>query len=462
MKKLSFVALISLSIFSMVACQEKNLGQSENNEIPLIEGDYQLNASIIQPKPSDTGTISHWKSGDELIVGHSGANSNQFISDIFLLQDPSKGLFSSSTLDVTTLSKSNDWIVFFSDASDINSDGSVVLTLASKKQIQKGENMDHLVGKHCPLSGSVLNQSANEFPQISMKHLAGFLDLEISNDSKSNLPLDKVLLKVQGKAIQGKFTASIAKNGVRLMPVAGQTSENIEISSDLILKPGQKSHLYLAVAPLMLNPDEYIEISIGECIRRVVLENPIKSGIITPISFSYDKDMKQKFDANSWLGDGLTFNDGIITIPGGNTATLNKPGFGTWNFHISNIQTTSMNVRFRFTFKEPYTHVNWGMWTDGSTDTWANMNINWDFKPGGKDQQVAYKNEYTFTMKVVPSDKAGALDFKWSLDGNSYGTYTLIAADWNNLDISIINSIIIETTDSGSISLDWWEFEPYI
>lgn len=197
--------------------------------------------------------------------------------------------------------------------------------------------------------------------------------------------------------------------------------------------------------------------------KKVPGVQPVQKTIM--IKQGYRQIKHYSFTSDMWWGEEVVFGeDGSVTISGDHTLGMTDAGLGTWTFYVSDIVTNNMSIRLLFELNNPWTQISYGLWTNNSTETWTNMNINGSNEHGliPNNTLLTVKNEYTLSMKIEPLDK-DSLYLEWTVDGQKLGSYVFKGEDWGKPDLTQVKWLNIQATNAGSsVTFKGWDFEPML
>lgn len=298
---------ILASALAVVNCTKEINDPTQNeggDNIEVEEGvPFQIVASSSDTKTTISGYKTSWAAEDAINLYHAEAGSTSYVSDgefKIAAEDLDSQTFKGTLASALVPSKSYDWYAiypytYYAETPATRNSGSVIIGSAyDGSQSQTGNNStSHLCSTACPLWGVAKGVSSSDVPTLNMHHLSSVLEIEVKNQTGSNLVVENVSFTApDGEKIAGKFYVDITGETPVYTAKEAESSNvaSLTVSSGEAIANGASAKFYLAVKPFTASAGETLSISVNGHEKQLVLKEDF--------SFNAGKVEKLKFTAN--------------------------------------------------------------------------------------------------------------------------------------------------------------------
>lgn len=209
-------------------------------------------------KTTNDGMHTLWAENDEvsLLYAPAGTDVTSEFTNVQMTIASGAGTSSAEFTGKATLSGSNDFYAIYpySDKHKIPGQrNSGYIYVGNKNGVtQNGyDSMAHLSGSNCPMYGVALDNDDETIPEFSMKQLASVMELNIKNESGSEIVITKVEVEAS-EDIVGSYYIDIAS----ATPVYTASGANyvskvgiVNVTADADVANGSTVKVYLPIKP---------------------------------------------------------------------------------------------------------------------------------------------------------------------------------------------------------------------
>ena len=388
---------------SLTNCAKEAVFQPNNKEgIP-----FELVVSSPVTKTTIDGFNVSWNGGvDAVSVYHAEAGSTTYVNDgsfSVTAADAAAGRFTGSLASALESGKTYDWYVLYPYTSAKTSPAvlnagyvTIGCTKAEGAQTQNGNNSTaHLAGSAFPLYGVTTGVAYDSSPSVTMKHLASYVEFEITNNSSKALTVSKIQFDAPQNII-GTYYVNFADPSDVKYSASGNSyvanSVTLNVSNGAAIPVGQSAKFYIGIKPMDItasagSPKE-IKVTVNGYEKTITLTQNASfvAGKVKNIKFNYDS----LIDIYTW---DLTTNsysaasDDQVTWSADNVATMVADKYNSSTKPNNYLPTAQTSTRFYKSSKLTFTPAS-GMeitkieaeaTTDGYTtalqgSTWTNAN----------------------------------------------------------------------------------------
>lgn len=306
MKKYFAFGMMVLATLSLANCAKEADYQSKDN----AKGDvpFELVASSPFTKTIIDGFNVSWKGGvDQVNVYHAEAGSTTYVNDgsfAIAAADAAAGLFTGTLASAPESGKTYDWYVFYpyiaqKTSPALNNAGFATIGCsASGSQTQNGNNTTaHLSGEAFPLYGIAKGVAFDSTPDVTMHHLASYVEINVTNNSTKPLTVSAIKLDAP-QNIVGTYYINFADPSNIKYSSSGNNfvsnSATLSVINGSAIPVGESAKFYIGIKPMD------IEASVGAPKKITVTVNGYEKSInltqnasftagkIKTINFNYD------------------------------------------------------------------------------------------------------------------------------------------------------------------------------
>ena len=294
---------ILASALAVVNCTKEINDPTQNeggDNIEVEEGvPFQIVASSSDTKTTISGYKTSWAAEDAINLFHAEAGSTTYINDnsfSFSGEDIFKGTLASALSG----GKSYDWYAIYPYTSYATTPatrnaGSVIIGSASDgSQSQTGNNStSHLCSTACPLWGVAKGVVSSDVPSLNMHHLSSILEIEVKNQTGSNLVVENVSFTApDGEKIVGKFYVDITGESPVYTAKDSESSNvaSLNVTGAEAIADGSSAKFYLAVKPFTAAVGSSLTIAVNGHQKTITLsENfTFDAGKVEKLTFTTD------------------------------------------------------------------------------------------------------------------------------------------------------------------------------
>lgn len=283
--KRSFITfgLLVAAAFALTNCAEKeSIAPVQKETVETVP--FQVTANFAETKTVNEGLSTKWEEDDQIKLAYSFDVSNHTITGEFnapFTTENADGVFTGNVeLDdalsavIAVVGKLELKAVY-----PYGSDG-----VLPKSTVQKGYNSTaHLAGPAIPLVGSVtvetsfadLLKGKLTTPEILLDHVASVLEVEVTNNSKEPIVINRVSFGV-----------------------GADVKATTEVENGESLAVGEKATVYIVVEPETINPEDgNIKFWVNDTPQEVKVVEPLtlNAGRIRQMHFDYKGDYPELY-----------------------------------------------------------------------------------------------------------------------------------------------------------------------
>lgn len=298
---------ILASALAVVNCTKEINDPTQNeggDNIEVEEGvPFQIVASSSDTKTTISGYKTSWAAEDAINLYHAEAGSTSYVSDgefKIAAEDLGSQTFKGALASALVPSKSYDWYAIYPYTSYATTPatrnaGSVIIGSASDgSQSQTGNNStSHLCSTACPLWGVAKGVVSSDVPSLNMHHLSSILEIEVKNQTGSNLVVENVSFTApDGEKIVGKFYVDITGESPVYTAKDSESSNvaSLNVTGAEAIADGSSAKFYLAVKPFTAAVGSSLTIAVNGHQKTITLsENfTFDAGKVEKLTFTTD------------------------------------------------------------------------------------------------------------------------------------------------------------------------------
>lgn len=316
MKK-SFILLSAMAVAALASCVKE---QPTDNKIEPKGVPFELTASTIETKTTNSGMVTAWKADDAINLFHAEtATTDYSTNDQFTITSENLAAhkFTGTLAAALDPSKSYDWyalypynVAFTTPANDAG-----YVTIGSSSRNQDGyDNTEHL--GNLPLVGKATNVAAADKPAITMNHMAAVVKIVVTNTTTEDLTITNVSLTTPQK-ITGQFIVNFSDPSA---PVYSDGTYNynycnLKVNGGTALGNGESATFYIPIKPVALAMGDEISIKVNTYTKAKTMSSAFTftPGKMTTINFDYDKTFTSK---NFYLASSISVGDKVMLVSG--------------------------------------------------------------------------------------------------------------------------------------------------
>ncbi len=305
MKKCFVLGMMLAATLSLTNCAKEAVFQPNNKEgIP-----FELVASSPVTKTTIDGFNVSWNGGvDAVSVYHAEAGSTTYVNDgsfSVTAADAAAGRFTGLLASALESGKTYDWYVLYPYTSAKTSPAvlnagfvTIGCTKAEGAQTQNGNNSTaHLAGSAFPLYGVTTGVAYDSSPSVTMKHLASYVEFEITNNSSKALTVSKIQFDAPQNII-GTYYVNFADPSDVKYSASGNNyvanSVTLNVSNGAAIPVGESAKFYIGIKPMDItasagSPKE-IKVTVNGYEKTITLTQNASfvAGKVKNIKFNYD------------------------------------------------------------------------------------------------------------------------------------------------------------------------------
>ena len=281
-----------------------------SNEIIEKDGvPFELVASSPATKTTIDGFNVSWEGGTDAVnVYHAEAGSTTtYVNDgsfSIAAADVASGRFKGTLASAPESGKTYDWYVFYPYVSAktspalINAGYTTIGSSASGSQTQTGNNSTaHLAGNAFPLYGVSTGVSYDATPDVTMHHLASYIEFNVTNNTTKPLTVSEIEFDAP-QSVVGTFYINFSNpSDIKYSPSGNSyvsNSATLSVINGSAIPVGESAKFYIGIKPMG------IEASVGAPKKITVTVNGYEKSInltqnasftagkIKTINFNYD------------------------------------------------------------------------------------------------------------------------------------------------------------------------------
>lgn len=331
-KNLFHLGASLVAIISLVGC-EKTLVEPNIQEIDGIE--FELTASS-GTKTTMSGFATSWAADDGLSVSHAVAGATEYSDDgkfTISADDLENKVFKGTLSSSLDEESSYDWYALYPY------NGQTYTYIGhSKSATQNGNNSTaHLCGSLCPLYGIVKNVESSHPVSFEMKHLAAFVEVEVTNSNETSLTVENINFSSSDEDIVGAYIIDFKGESI-VYTARGESyvSETavLNVKDGEAIAKGESAKFYIPIKPHTAETGSTITISVNGLEKKISLTKDVtfKAGAIKQVSFEYKTEPIMYSTEFNYAAVGTLYNseEPILGEDTG-TATSWSIVYGNWS-----------------------------------------------------------------------------------------------------------------------------------
>lgn len=312
--------IILMSALAMVAFASCEKEASIKVKVEPKGVPFELTASTIDTKTTNSGMVTSWKADDDINLFHAEATTSDYSeNDQFTITSANLAAkkFTGTLTSALDPAKSYDWYALFpySESFTTPANKTATVNLGSSSRNQNGyDNTEHLA--NLPLVGKASNVAAEDKPAITMNQMAAVIKLTVTNSTTEDLTITSVSVTAPRKIVGGfivDFTDP--SNPTYTDGTYSYATANIKVVGGTALGNGESATIYIPIKPIALAASEHFIIKVNTYSKDVVMPSAFTftAGKMTPISFNYDKTFVSK---NFYLASSIAAGDKVMLASG--------------------------------------------------------------------------------------------------------------------------------------------------
>lgn len=251
-------------------------------------------------KTTIDGLSTKWVAGDALNLFHAVAGSTTYTSD---------GSFSIAAGDLESktfkgtlasdLGEGNyDWYAFYPYNKKVSTPANTgtqgYVTVGGKSQTQEGNSSTaHLCGNVCPLYGVAKSVASSATPGITMKHLTSIIEVNVTNNSGSDLTVSNVSFTGTEDIVGTYYIDFTGKTVAYKGSGANYISEtaSLTVQNGTAIADEGSATFYIAIKPFTALKGSTLALSVNGYEKKLTLTKDIAftAGHIKTLGFEFDK-----------------------------------------------------------------------------------------------------------------------------------------------------------------------------
>lgn len=448
MKKILFITAAAAVL--AVSCQEAELGNSNISGSEV----FRISAPIQQTKTAfDSATKAvAWEDGDQMTVTVNSEGSYTFMksaegSDIF------------ETSEAISVSGGDKIFALYPADNDL-----ATVTIPSEPSAtQTGvDNTDHVKG----VIYGTATVSGTGIPSIQMHQLTALLKIDVTNSSSAQINVTGITVaaNAENQYLSGSFSINQETGAVTASDAVASTSLKVENGT---IAAGETGTFWVSANPFALPQGSELEITVetdkGSVTDTRTYEKTLNfaAGTVNKASFDFNAGGPERHYFNEegsvWTtgeGSPVINEDGSVTFESGDRLIAENMQLGKYTFSIRHSGTPYSQLFFIFPGEGAANEIRWHMnaetgMTAISTTPW-NAYTNTDFEP-----------TKTNLISIELGEAAdGSLTVKWILNGTEFSSLASTANIPRARPGAPMNIYIGMSSGAGSVTYEWYEFEP--
>lgn len=473
MRRIFFWGLmLAMSASLMTSCtyQEWEPQSSDNTSagdgtvVPGTEKNvpFEIKAQITATKTvNEEGTLA-WSVGDALNVYKTVSGATSF-SDAGKVEFDKDDTFKGILAEGLDKGYTYDWFMFYPYTEGLsiseNNAGVVIGSQVGAAQTQSGYgNKDHVAGKSMPLFGYSMGVKAEDTPSATMQHLAGIIEINVTNGVTPPLTVNEVVFSA-GEEIIGTFNIDFASDTPAYQAVNAGSTAKLAVSGGTELAKDETASFYLLVKPFTVLPASGIKVSVNGYEKQLDLTEvkEVAAGQTQTFDFVYDKIYFDESLAGAYQIKGLWVYGGTGPEYGGAGFVDMHNKSGLFDEEAGHGITAEMDNYLEFTFIDLIDNdskttgkcvnwagadgKNWSCWYKQSDVPWNKADISHFYRqiPIGESTWVrdysVTPNTVTFTdsegnttiLEILPPQEANGHTF----ENETFHTVLNGSDNWN-------------------------------
>lgn len=326
-KSFIYAGAILAATISLTNCTK----EINSSEAALPEGiPFEICANPTTKTTID-GLSTKWVAGDALNLFHAVAGSTTYTSD---------GSFSIAAGDLESktfkgtlasdLGEGNyDWYAFYPYNKKVSTPANTgtqgYVTVGGKSQTQEGNSSTaHLCGNVCPLYGVAKSVASSATPGITMKHLTSIIEVNVTNNSGSDLTVSNVSFTGTEDIVGTYYIDFTGKTVAYKGSGANYISEtaSLTVQNGTAIADEGSATFYIAIKPFTALKGSTLALSVNGYEKKLTLTKDIvfTAGHIKTLGFEFDEVRKSlSIDLNKDLygvAAGSDAAEHVVTVSG--------------------------------------------------------------------------------------------------------------------------------------------------
>ena len=294
MKKALFFAGLAAAALTLVGCNKEADYAPTGRQVGIILTDAQT-------RTVNNGLSTKWEADDALNVFVAPAGTDTYSSNAQFVVDNPETNNATGTVDLSAAT-AYDWFVSYPYDKHITTPASTetgYMTIGSTStgvQTQAGlDSKAHLAGTTLPVYGVAKNVAVTATPEVSMKHMASVIAVNLTNDTDKPLAVSTVSFTAP-EDIVGTYYVDFTGDELALVGSGANyvsKTATLSVTGDETIAAGASAKFYIAIKPFAAKVNDELTLSViadqGEVEKTVKLKqaSTFASGSIKTLNLSY-------------------------------------------------------------------------------------------------------------------------------------------------------------------------------
>lgn len=328
------------------ACQIEPIGETPSNNV-----EFSIVAKCPATKTANDGLATVWSEGDSFSAFYK--HSGKYVNSRFNYQG--ENVFTGT---ISVPDKPCDWYAVYPYNSTASSPEDVYVGI-NNNVTQAGNNSTaHLAGEYFPLYGCAKNVTDPDSAEITMHQVAAVAKFSVTNNEAEDLVVSQIIFRAPA-LLGGGFTANLTESDIVWKPVAGTTSNtvNLTVIEGTAIPSGESADFYVGMMPFDVTGDFLIVVNgtangnFVSCEKNISNRHiALTAGTITRIGFNFtlgEDGPDTPVDPVDPVGNG--FYEKITSDPGqtgwaGKYLVVNTDGTKAFAAFADNASTYAVDV----------------------------------------------------------------------------------------------------------------------
>jgi len=293
MKKSFFFAGLAAAL-CLVGCNKETDLAGNGRKVEIVLSDAQT-------RTVNNGLSTKWEAEDALNVFVAPAGTDTYSSNAQFVVDNPETNNATGTVDLSAAT-AYDWFVSYPYDKHITTPASTetgYMTIGSTStgvQTQAGlDSKAHLAGTTLPVYGVAKNVVVTATPEVSMKHMASVIAVNLTNDTDKPLAVSTVSFTAP-EDIVGTYYVDFTGDELALVGSGANyvsKTATLSVTGDETIAAGASAKFYIAIKPFAAKVNDELTLSViadqGEVEKTVKLTqaSTFASGSIKTLNLSY-------------------------------------------------------------------------------------------------------------------------------------------------------------------------------
>lgn len=295
-KSFIYAGAILAATISLTNCTK----EINSSEAVLPEGiPFEICANPTTKTTVD-GLSTKWAAGDGINVFHAAAGKKEYVSDnkfTIAAGDLADGRFTGA-LSAALGEGTYDWYALYPYNKNVSTPANTgtkgYVTVGGKSQTQEGNSSTaHLCGNVCPLYGVAKSVASSATPGITMKHLTSIIEVNVTNNSGSDLTVSNVSFTGTEDIVGTYYIDFTGKTVAYKGSGANYISEtaSLTVQNGTAIADEGSATFYIAIKPFTALNGSTLALSVNGYEKKLTLTKDIvfTAGHIKKINFNFDK-----------------------------------------------------------------------------------------------------------------------------------------------------------------------------